>query len=535
LGVDFGTSNTVAMLQWRGGQIRPLLFDGSPSLPSSVCADPDVGLLVGRDAIHAARLAPERFEPHPKRRIDEPTLLLGEAEYPIDEVIGAVLRRVAVEARRVAGAPVRAAVLTYPAVWAHTRRRILVAAAEKAGLVHPVLVPEPIAAAGSFIDVVGAAVPPGSVVVVYDLGAGTFDASVVRRGPSGFEVLATEGLNQAGGLDIDAAVVGYLGGVYGTRRHEQWQRLTHPATTGERRANRQLWDDVRTAKEMLSRASSATIHIPLADESAPLGRDQFEQLARPILSSTVVATRAALAAAGMSPQALAGIFLAGGSSRIPLVTTLLQQAFGRAPTVVEQPELVVAEGGLRASVPQSHPPTYAPTGTPPPAAPRSGSTLDHPPPEDPTSPPARRRTSTWALALAIGTPAVVLIVVGVFLLGNVLRPDSDGERGGSDPPPSTVPDVRWTTDASDYADRIGLKVRYQCPAGGRRDTVWGTDVYTTDSSVCTAAVHARKISFDGGGSVTIVIRAGQDRYAGSERNGVTTNDWGSFRASFAFD
>src|SRR3954462_935517 len=99
LGVDFGTSNTVAVLRWPDGRARPLLFDGSPLLPSAVYAEPGGGLVVGRDAVHSARLDPGRFEPNPKRRIDDQELLLGDREGPLVEAVGAGLSRVTHERR----------------------------------------------------------------------------------------------------------------------------------------------------------------------------------------------------------------------------------------------------------------------------------------------------------------------------------------------------------------------------------------------------------------------------------------------------
>jgi hypothetical protein len=345
--VDFGTSNTVAALSRDGDRVRTLLFDGSPTLPSAVFLDPSGTLLVGRDAAHSARTAPERYEPNPKRRIDEQVVLLGDAELPVVELIAAVLRLVAVEAGRVAGGPVADVTLTHPAAWAHTRRQTLVQAAARAGLPPVALVPEPVAAADTFLAVSGGAVPVGSSVVVYDLGAGTFDASVVRRGPDGFDVVAAEGLSQAGGLDIDAAIVSHLGAMDASRHSDAWHRLLNPSTPEERRANRLLWEDVRTAKELLSRSGHTHVHVPLVGADVPLSREQFEFLARPILDATIVSTRAALNSARVVPADVAGVFLVGGGSRIPLVSMLLQQLFGRAPTATEQPELAVAEGALR--------------------------------------------------------------------------------------------------------------------------------------------------------------------------------------------
>src|SRR5947199_7273824 len=130
LGVDFGTSNTVAVLRWPDGRARPLLVDGSPLLPSAVYADPGGSLLVGRDAIHSARLDPARFEPNPKRRIDDQSVLLGERELPVVDLVAAVLIRVAEEARRTIGnAPIETVTLTCPAGWAATRRGLLTQAA----------------------------------------------------------------------------------------------------------------------------------------------------------------------------------------------------------------------------------------------------------------------------------------------------------------------------------------------------------------------------------------------------------------------
>src|SRR3954465_4676828 len=87
LGIDFGTSNTVAVARWPDGRARPLLVDGSPLLPSAVYAEPGGELNVGRDAVHSARLDPARFEPNPKRRIDDGTVLLGEQEFAVVDLI----------------------------------------------------------------------------------------------------------------------------------------------------------------------------------------------------------------------------------------------------------------------------------------------------------------------------------------------------------------------------------------------------------------------------------------------------------------
>src|SRR5215831_1809801 len=202
LGVDFGTSNTVAVMRWPDNRARTLLFDGSPLLPSAVYAESGGALAVGRDAVHSARLDPARFEPNPKRRIDDGLVLLGDHELEVVDLIAGVLARVAEEWHRAVG-PVRPdTTLTCPATWGAARRGLLAEAAARAGLEGARLVAEPVAAATYFAEILGRDVPIGSVVVVHDFGAGTFDVSVVAKTAQGFDVLAVDGRDDIGGLDI---------------------------------------------------------------------------------------------------------------------------------------------------------------------------------------------------------------------------------------------------------------------------------------------------------------------------------------------
>ncbi|HTJ38359.1 MAG TPA: ABC transporter substrate-binding protein [Dactylosporangium sp.] len=363
LGIDFGTSNTVAVLRWPDGRTKPLLFDGNPLLPSAVYVNADGTILTGRDAVHSARLQPHRFEPYPKRRVEEGTVWLGERDVHVSELITSVLRRVAAEAERVAGAKVAQVTMTHPATWPPQRRQTLSQSAVAAGLPAPLLASEPVAAASYFVSTIGTHVPVGGIAVVYDFGAGTFDASVVRRNAGGgFDVLASEGLPDAGGLDVDAAVVAYLGRNFSGREGDYWRRLTGPESEADRRAAWQLWEDARLAKEMLSRAATTYVHVPLFDESVPIGREQLEQLAMPILNRTVTATQIAVTAAALGDRPVSAVFLVGGSSRIPLAATLLHRAMGLAPTAIEQPELVVAEGALHLAPPTGRAPVAGAAG-----------------------------------------------------------------------------------------------------------------------------------------------------------------------------
>jgi hypothetical protein len=145
---------------------------------------------------------------------------------------------------------------------------------------------------------------------------------------------------------VDAAVIDHLEKVCSARDPEAWKRLATPSTVEERRAKQLLWDDVRVAKERLSRNPAADLLIPLAGIEVHLTRSELEALAEPILAQTVRVTQGVLRWANVAEGRIAGVFLVGGSSRIPLMSTLLHRALGEAPVVIEQPELVVAEGSV---------------------------------------------------------------------------------------------------------------------------------------------------------------------------------------------
>ncbi|MEU7750684.1 Hsp70 family protein [Micromonospora sp. NPDC049171] len=391
LGVDLGTSNTVAVLRWPDGRTRPLLMDGQPLSPSAVYADPDGTLHTGWDARRLAQTDPGRFEANPKRRVDEPTIVLGDRSYPPADLLAAVLAAVARAAVGAVGF-LPPAVLTCPAAWDATRRQVLADALLLAGwpqvaehtLAGPTppgtrLLREPVAAARYYTQVLHRPVPVGDAIAVFDFGGGTLDVAVLRNegadpwGDSGFSVVADGGLPDLGGLDLDAALVGRVGELLGERHAAQWARLLRPADPAQRRDQVRLWDEVRGAKETLSRSTVAPVAVPGVAEAVQLTRADVERVAAPLLRRAVDRAREVIAAAGLSPDQLAGLFLVGGSSRIPLVARMLHTELGVAPTVLDQPELPVAEGALT-DLPLRRPlPAYAgpqlapPTPVSPPA------------------------------------------------------------------------------------------------------------------------------------------------------------------------
>ena len=388
LAVDLGTTHTVAVVGRDGQQPRSLIFDGSPLLPSGVFLDSGGELHTGRDAQRLASSEPERFESHPKRRIDEGTVLLGEREVPIEDLLATGLRRVAEEAAASGMRPTET-VLTYPADWGPVRRAVLERAAAVAGLGRVRLLPEPIAAATYCAEVLGQEIPRGGTVAIFDFGGGTFDAAVVRREVDGrLRTLAVGGLDDLGGLDIDMTLAAHLGRIIAGRDPELWRRLNEPESTADLRERLAFWNEVRAAKEMLSRTSTAPVSLPGHN---PMGlhltRDELTSLADPLVSRAVDETRRTLERAGVDPASLTALLLVGGSSRMPLVATRLHARFGIAPSVPEQPELPVAFGALRHAL--TEPEAQATTPMPsPPVSPVSPVTYVPMPPSMPGSPPA---------------------------------------------------------------------------------------------------------------------------------------------------
>ncbi|EHR59459.1 type VII secretion-associated protein [Saccharomonospora cyanea] len=361
--VDFGTSSTCVVASVNGREPQVVVVDGQPLMPSAVYAAQDGTVFVGQEAERQAAVDPSRFEPHPKRRIDEGELLLGDTVLSVVDVVHAVLRRAVSEARRIAGnVEVSLLVLTHPAEWGALRTRLLRQAAGR--LAHEVaLVPEPVAAAvyhaATFAPAevnqertVEFSGRPGDAMAVLDLGGGTVDVSVVRRaqlnGQNRFEVLATRGDPSFGGADIDQALLEHVGSLVSKADPAAWEQLVQGRELADRRRRRVLRQDVRGAKETLSRHAYTDVPMPPPFADAHVTREDLEQLVRTPLGRAAELARATIEEAGLRPQQLTAIFLVGGSSRIPMVSRLVHERTGVVPTSLDQPETVVARGALRA-------------------------------------------------------------------------------------------------------------------------------------------------------------------------------------------
>lgn len=422
LSVDLGTSHTVATVVWPDGRTRPLLFDGSPLVPSAVFLDEAGAIHVGRDAERLGPTAPERFEPNPKQRIADGAVLLGDREIRVTAAFSAILARVARACVEAVGGLPGTVVMTCPAAWGEQRRAALHDAAAGAGYPPVQLVTEPVAAAHYYTNRLSRPVGPGQALAVFDFGGGTLDVAVVEhRGDGSFGVLADGGLPDLGGLDFDAALVAHIGETVGRRDPELWKRLEQPTSLTELRDRRTLWNDVRGAKEMLSRSSVAPVAVPGLEQALHLTRGELDQLARPLLSRAVGETKRVLGLTGKAPEQLAGIFLVGGSSRMPLVAKVLHEELGIAPTVLEHPELPVSEGAAVAvgSAAPATPPGRSPVGAAgqPPQAPPGDTTLPLQMPGD-----GKRRRNRRNKLIAIGAGVAVLAIAVPLLWWYITNP-----------------------------------------------------------------------------------------------------------------
>lgn len=344
LGVDFGTSFTVVAVASEGAvTVVDVESNGRSRMPSSVFLSTDGEILVGTAAQHQAMFSPERYEPTPKRSLGEGELFLGDRLVPVTDLAAAVLRRVYTEASRQQGETAPSATyITHPADWSETRMGVLREAIEQAGLPAYTLVAEPVAAAAR----IGLTTTrPGEFVAVYDFGGGTFDAAVLRRTEVGFDVAGLPaGRDPLGGEDIDQRIIAHLGEVIAGDDPDKWAQLMAAADVAWRRNAAGLRSEVQRAKETLSEVSVCQLWVPGLERDVQLTRSELEGLIAPDIEATVDTLEQVIADAGIRVGDLSGVYLVGGSSRIPLVADTIWRRLELRPAVQDNPKSVVAMG-----------------------------------------------------------------------------------------------------------------------------------------------------------------------------------------------
>jgi molecular chaperone DnaK len=390
LGVDLGTTYTAAAL-WRDGRAECVpLGISSLSVPSVLFLRDDDVLLVGDAAVRRGIVEPERLARQFKRRTgDDVPILLGDLQVTATELAGQLLRWVVDTVTDREGGPPAHVTLTHPAAWREHRTAQLVRAAETAGLTDVGLLPEPVAAAAFYSTT--ERLEPGPLLAVYDLGGGTFDATIVAKTPTGFAVRGEPlGDPDLGGTDFDQAVMDHVASVLGPA----WRTLDlgDPAVAA---GLAQVHQHAVAAKEALSADTEASIPVILPGlvREVRITRGEFESAVRIPLLRSVDMLAQAIEAAGVTPAAVHTALLVGGSSRIPLVARLISGQLGLEIGTDAHPKYAVCLGaaiaaGARLETVSPH---MAPSPAPAPWIPPAAAAVPEPRPvADPSATPGRR-------------------------------------------------------------------------------------------------------------------------------------------------
>jgi YVTN family beta-propeller protein len=370
LGVDLGTTYVAAALAGDAGAAEMFsLGDRSVAVPSVVHLRADGVMLVAEAADRREVGESGRTAREFKRRLGDPTpMRLGGVSYRPVELMAAALADVLRRVEETEGRPPTGVVLTHPANWGPYRRSLFAEVPELAGLGPVEVITEPEAAAHHHATTRDLA--EGAVVAVYDLGGGTFDATVVRKRADRLELLGVpEGIERLGGVDFDQAVFEHVdhtsdGAISGLDRRDPRVRA----------ALARLRRDCVLAKEMLSVEDEAVVPVFLPDRhfEVTIDRKRFEELIRARVESTVGALERALRSAGVTPEELDAVLLVGGSARIPLVGQVVGEALGRPVAADTHPKYAVALGAAAVASRGPGRGGGAPVVSAPPAAPPVG-------------------------------------------------------------------------------------------------------------------------------------------------------------------
>jgi molecular chaperone DnaK (HSP70) len=340
IGIDLGTTNSeVAVI--RDGQPQVLEVDGSRILPSVVGLADDGALLVGQAAHNQYTLYPERTIRSVKRRMGEDVHLpMGDQAYTPQEISALILKRLKRAAEEQLGTAVGKAVITVPAYFSDAQRQATRDAGELAGLEVVRIINEPTAAALAYeVD----ATEPRTILV-YDLGGGTFDCSVVRAGGEVTEVLASHGNNHLGGDDFDAKLIEHV--IDHLKREHGRDPSEHRA------AMARITRACEAAKIALTDAPYARIdeEYLLPDQNPPLNlsleisRTDYEAMIEGYIDETLEAVHTALKGADLTVADIDEVVLVGGATRTPLIQQRLEETLGKQPRAEIDPDLCVASG-----------------------------------------------------------------------------------------------------------------------------------------------------------------------------------------------
>ena len=341
IGIDLGTTNSCFAVMEGGEPTVITNQEGARTTPSVVGFAKNGERLVGQLAKRQAVSNPENTIISIKRHIGTDYKVNVEGKsYTPQEISAMILQKIKADAEAHLGEPVKQAVITVPAYFTDSQRQATKDAGTVAGLEVLRIINEPTAAALAY----GVDKGEDGKILVFDLGGGTFDVSILELGEGVFEVLATSGNNHLGGDDFDQRIMDYL--------ISEFKKETGIDLSNDKLADQRLKEAAEKAKIELSGVASTQINLPFitADATGPkhldvtLTRAKFDELTRDLVEATIEPTRKAMKDAGLSASEIDKVLLVGGSTRIPAVQDAIKRELGKEPTKNINPDECVAIG-----------------------------------------------------------------------------------------------------------------------------------------------------------------------------------------------
>ena len=341
IGIDLGTSNSCVAVMEGGNAVVIPNAEGARTTPSVVGFSKTGERLVGQTAKRQAIANPERTISSIKRHMGSDYKVdIDGKKYTPQEISAMILQKLKTDAEAYLGQPVTEAVITVPAYFTDSQRQATKDAGQIAGLTVKRIINEPTAAALSY----GIDKEDDQRVMVYDLGGGTFDVSIIEMGDGVQQVLATAGNNRLGGDDFDQRVINWM--------VEEFKKTEGIDLSTDKMAVQRLKDAAEKAKIELSSTTTTNINIPFitADATGAKHLDmnltvaKFNELTKDLVDATMGPVQQALSDSGLSPSDLNKILMVGGSSRIPAVQEAVRQKLGKEPFKGINPDECVALG-----------------------------------------------------------------------------------------------------------------------------------------------------------------------------------------------
>ena len=343
IGIDLGTTNSAVAVMEGGSPVIIPNSEGNRTTPSVVAFSKDGERLVGETAKRQAITNPDRTISSIKREMgsDFKTAEIDGKKYSPEEISAMILQKLKSDAEKYLNDTVTNAVITVPAYFTDAQRQATKDAGKIAGLTVDRIINEPTAASLAYgLD----KEHDQAKIMVYDLGGGTFDVSILEVGDGVFEVLSTRGNNKLGGDDFDNKVVDYLASEF---KKESGVDLTNDLTAMQR-----LKDAAEKAKKELSSTMTTNVNLPFitAVDGQPvhldisLSRAKFDELTKDLVEATRGPVNDALKDAGLSASDVEKVLLVGGSTRIPAVQELVKNIIGKEPQRDINPDESVALG-----------------------------------------------------------------------------------------------------------------------------------------------------------------------------------------------